>query len=160
MAGTPTYWHDRSLKTLFERFTAKYRVNPETGCWEWQASGTPDGYGSLWEYGRLKRAHRVGYELYRGPIPEGMHLDHLCRNRGCVNPDHLQVISNRENILRGECQAARNARKTHCKRGHPLSGDNLSPARLKRGQRECLECARAGRRLRAEGVADDADLRT
>lgn len=87
-------------------------------------------------------AHRVGYELYVGKIPDGLMLDHLCRNRCCVNPKHLEPVTNLENVRRGiAAQRNREIRlaMTHCKRGHPLSGDNLyiNPGS---GQRVCRSC--------------------
>ena len=95
--------------------------DPETHCWIGQLSKFPAGYGNR----QGTPAHRLYYEELVGPIPEGLVTDHLCRNRDCVNPGHLEPVTNRENILRGEGITAQNARKTHCKRGHPLSGDNL-----------------------------------
>lgn len=88
--------------------------------------------------GKKRGVHRVVYELEYGPIPEGRELDHLCRNRACVNPKHLEIVSHRENCLRGVAPAAQNARKTHCKYGHPLSGGNLHMR--KDGGRMCLAC--------------------
>ena len=75
--------------------------------------------------GQLRGAHRVAYELEHGSIPDGYHIDHLCLNHSCVRPDHMELVSQRENTLRGTGPTAVNARKTHCPKGHPLSGDNL-----------------------------------
>jgi len=97
---------------------------------------------------RMLRAHRVAWELLRGPIPAGMHLDHLCRNPSCVNPAHLQVVSQRVNNLRGISPPAINARKTHCPAGHPYDAANtyISPE----GWRQCMTCRREHQRaLRA-----------
>lgn len=110
-------------KTL-DRFTAKYVEGSAVECWPWLASVNGEGYGWFRD-GKVRNAHRVAYEHFVGPIPAGMDVDHLCRNTGCVNPAHLQPVSRRENILRGIGVTAQNARKTRCKRGHPLSGDNL-----------------------------------
>ncbi|MDE1854509.1 MAG: HNH endonuclease [Thaumarchaeota archaeon] len=93
-------------------------------------------------HAKFALAHRFSYQLLIGQIPAGLTLDHLCRNRGCVNPAHLQAVSNRENLLRGKGWSGLNSRKTHCPKGHPLSGDNLSPRWLKKGRRVCLTCIR------------------
>lgn len=97
---------------------------------------------------RGQQAHRVAYELFVAEIPEGFDLDHLCRNRGCVNPDHLEPVTRRENLLRGETIPARNARITHCPQGHPYDAENtrIRPC----GRRRCAACNReAARRWRA-----------
>ena len=85
-------------------------------------------------------SHRVMWEVARGPIPKGLTVDHLCRNRRCVNPAHLELVTMRENLLRGEGACARHARQSFCKYGHPLVGGNLRP--VKDGSRRCLECHR------------------
>lgn len=111
---------------------------PELGrCWVWQAGRFDNGYGAFGVNRVNRGAHRVAYEWLVGPIPAGMTLDHLCRVRHCVNPAHLEPVSRGENVLRGEGRSAENARKTHCKRGHPLSGDNV---RLSGGGRTCRTC--------------------
>ena len=110
-------------------------VRPELGpCWEWTAAKNPKGYGEFGGVpGRTHLAYRLLFEDVRGPVPPGMQLDHLCRNKGCVNPDHLEVVTPRENSFR--------ARKTHCKRGHELAGDNLLSVRRGEGRR-CRACTR------------------
>lgn len=113
-------------------------------CWEWRGSRDQAGYGRVHWNGRSTRAHRVAYELARSPIPEGLTIDHLCRNRGCVNPAHLEPVTLRENILRGNTFQAANAAKTHCPQGHPYSFVNS------KGSRECQTCRNeSNRRLRA-----------
>lgn len=88
-----------------------YTVDPTTGCWDWTGYVTPKGYGRFLRDGE-QLAHRVFYKRRHGSIPQGAVLDHLCRNRRCVNPDHLEPVSNRENIMRGEGFAARYAART------------------------------------------------
>lgn len=110
-------------------------VDKTNGCWEWRGS-VWKGYGKFWFNGRMVKAHRFSYSLVHGDI-EGV-LDHLCRNRACVNPDHLEDVSNKENCMRGEAPTAINARKTHCPRGHEYNEENtyVRPT----GSRECKVC--------------------
>lgn len=128
----------RGRPTDEERFWA--RVDKTDYCWNWIRPRPRDGYGAILWHGEPKLAHRVSYEIAHGAIPDGMTIDHLCRNRGCVNPEHLEPVSNRENVLRGRGPTAVNSRKTHCVNGHPLSGDNLRPR--SDGGRRCRECQR------------------
>lgn len=102
-------------------------------CWAWLGWADPKGYGTVGRNGVRYRSHRYSWEMHRGPIPAGMTIDHLCRNTFCVNPDHMEVVTMRENILRGDGPSARNARKTHCPKGHELS--LVAP-----GQRGCRVC--------------------
>ncbi len=116
----------------------------KSGCWLWLGVIRKDRYGKVVVSGRQCLAHRAVYQALVGPIPDGLTLDHLCRVRSCVNPAHLEPVTNRVNILRGESPAAKNARKTHCLRGHALSGDNL--IRTSRGGRSCRMCMNAHQR--------------
>lgn len=103
------------------------KVDRTDACWHWRGSVNNHGYG-LFSIGRRYSnyyAHRVAYSLVRGQIPHGLTIDHLCRNRLCVNPDHLEPVTNAQNVLRGVGWTARNARVTHCPQGHPYSGSNL-----------------------------------
>lgn len=117
-------------------------------CWLWQGGLDIGGYGFFRIKGRPHQAHRVAYMLSRGAIPAGLQLDHLCRERRCVNPVHLEAVSQWENIRHGTSFSAKHAVKTHCLRGHPLSGPNLIAAPRKRECRSCRQMRdrRRGRR--------------
>ena len=120
------------------RFWAKVLVGD--GCWEWQASKC-QGYGQIgvpWRDGP-ERAHRVAYEMLVGPIPDGLTLDHECRNHPCVRPDHLEPVTQAVNVFRGVGFAPRNAGKLFCDSGHALSGDNLYRWRNRRFCRACRQ---------------------
>lgn len=117
-------------------------------CWLWTGYTNPGGYGQF-KWGPMPRlTHRVAYEVLVGPIPAGLQLDHLCRNPACCNPAHLEPVTGRENVLRGDTIAARQSRRTHCPEGHPLAGDNLVAYELRRGQRKCKTCHRDRERAR------------
>lgn len=125
-----------------ERFWSKVEVPYQPSCcWVWTSTLSPKGYGlwSIWKMGNLP-AHRIAYTLLLGPIPDGFQLDHLCRNRSCVNPDHLRTVTNRENVLAGFGHTAINARKTHCNRGHEYTLETTINER--RGTRACRLCKR------------------
>ena len=132
--------------TIEERFWAK--VNKTETCWLWTGRKNADGYGQFRPKGKSVYVHRWAYELLIGPIPDGLTIDHLCRVRNCVCAAHLEAVTNRENILRGEGVAAIHARQTHCLQGHPFDKDNTyySPMRPKR--RVCRECDRIHNRAR------------
>lgn len=122
-------------------------VDKTDSCWNWTANKWK-GYGQFGvqvEPGKWKqrKAHRVAYELCVGPIPDGLQLDHLCRNPSCVNPAHLEPVTNRENGLRGVSVAARNAAKTHCVNGHEFTAENTMYQVVNGNkQRECRSCYR------------------
>ncbi len=127
------------LRSVMDRIEGLYSPEPNTGCWLWTGALNRAGYGLFHSRSGSNIAHRVSYELHRGPIPDGLTLDHLCRVRCCINPDHLEPVSMRVNTLRGTSFAATNATATHCPKGHPLSGKNI---RLWHGSRACVLCNR------------------
>jgi hypothetical protein len=131
---------ERGQGILPERIARKIGEPDENGCWPWLAYRTPLGYGGVDWKGKPDKAHRVVYQILAAPIPGGLVLDHLCRNPSCVNPEHLEPVTDRENILRGAGACAQHARKTHCVRGHPFEGENLHVRRD--GARICLTCRR------------------
>lgn len=119
-----------------ERFWSK--VDKSGSCWEWTASDTTHGYGVWWTGSRLIMAHRISYKISHGGIPDGLVIDHLCRNRKCVKPEHLEAVTNKLNILRGVGATATNARKTHCPQGHSYSSDAAFVD--SEGRRRCGVC--------------------
>lgn len=134
-------------KTPEERFWERVDV---ADCWEWRGSRTSGGYGHFEVGGRTVVAHRLAYRYLVGAIDDDRQLDHLCRNRLCVNPDHLEPVTARQNTLRSHNPAAINAAKTHCSVGHPF--DTANTYQDARGQRGCRRCrAAAVARYRAKG---------
>lgn len=119
------------------------------GCWIWTGSKGRQGYGRT-THGdgstKYTGTHRLTYMRIVGAVPEGLELDHLCRVRSCCNPEHLEPVTHRENMLRGETVFAFNAKKTHCRHGHELSGDNLMPTT--RNERACRTCVTSRRKAR------------
>lgn len=116
----------------------KYVPDPNSGCWLWLKCVSTTGYGFIHYQKRLRLAHRVMYELHRGPIPHGLCVDHLCRVRSCVNPWHMQLVTRGENVLRGVGPAAKNKAKKTCIRGHLFTKQNTYVT--KTGKRVCKTC--------------------
>ena len=128
--------------TLRERFEARvdrngpYRWALKSRCWLWTGEISIDGYGKLWRADGSRMAHIISFELFVGPVPDGMTLDHECHTTNCVNPDHLTPKTCLENVRNGKTH---NAVKTHCKRGHEFTPSNT---RLYRGRRVCITCSK------------------
>lgn len=145
----------RPMPTLTDRFWSKVDKNgpvpaarPDLGpCWLWTRATHPDGYGNIRVSGRGRFAHRLAYELEIGPVPEGLELDHLCRVRICVNPDHLEPVTHAENMRRGSTGILR-VPQTHCVRGHPFDEQNT---RWSKGRRICRACSAAWERSHRVG---------
>lgn len=117
------------------------------GCWRWTGALNGEGYSNFSVPGIGRSAHRFAYVAFVGPVPAGLTLDHLCRNRACVRPEHLEPVSNRENVLRGIGISAKNAVKVACLQGHPYSAENtyVTPD----GRRGCRTCRRAAEKAYA-----------
>lgn len=129
-----------------ERFWEKVaRTNDPDSCWLWTGTRTAGGYGKLHMTGKSPTyAHRFSYQLAKGPIPDGLELDHLCRTPSCVRPSHLEAVTPWENNRRGMSATAINARATHCPQGHPY--DETNTTRDRHGHRKCRACNIAHKR--------------
>lgn len=121
------------------RIFSRIRINKETGCWLWVGSRV-GGYGNLTWHSQTLIVHRFMYAWLVAPLPAGKaELDHLCRVRECCNPVHLELVTPKQNVLRGQGIAAKNSKKTQCKRGHLFSPENMV---IKQGGRQCKTCLR------------------
>ena len=135
--------HYHSTWTAEERFWDKVYMPPcQDDCWTWHGSTNGVGYGRFTPKSpTLVYSHRYAYETMVGPIPQGLELDHLCRNRACVNPSHLEPVTHRENTVRGLAPSINRARmlaKTHCRHGHPWDAENTIYTTRQRKCRACL----------------------
>lgn len=132
-------------------------VDDATGCWNWAKPLLPSGYGRVWG----EMAHRLSYQAHVGPIGKGLDIDHLCRNRACVNPIHLEPVTRKDNLARGvgiELQKERARQRTHCERGHVMDEANTY-VRTSDGIRECRACRLLTNRAKYKSNKDDINAR-
>lgn len=157
--GTVLYEEPLGAESNKPQWDANLRFWPKVQktdkCWIWVGCHDKKGYGQIRVDGRMEKAHRVSYELAHGQIPDGLTIDHLCRNHPCVNPAHLEAVTLKENILRGESPPAQRAKVTHCPQGHPYDEQNtkIRP----KGWRECRACAKASKLKPASGKKEEGD---
>ena len=122
--------------TVVERFWRRIEPEPNSGCWLWIGATNGNGYAKLSVNGRMNEAHRVSYEMFVGKIPIGLDIDHLCRIRSCVNPNHLRILTRQQNVMCGQHPNVIRSRANRCLRGHTF--DYVDP----RGHKRCRECRR------------------
>ena len=145
-----------AAKTKEQRIFDNSIPEPNSGCWLWVGSIDKCGYGKT--SGAYSLAHRLSYAAFIGEIPKGLEVDHLCKQRCCVNPDHLEAVTHAVNVSRGDYTSNhRNGRKTHCQKGHPLSGDNLYVERrngvpVNRRCKACRSAVRHKKYMKRKGV--------
>lgn len=140
-----------TVRDPFDRFIEKVNRdgpvpnhNPSLGpCWLWLGKPRSTGYGTMQVAGRMEYVHRLSHVFFIGLIPDGLQVDHLCRVLLCVNPSHLEAVTQRENLLRGESPSGQYARRTHCLNGHELTPDNLVHEAKFPNQRKCRTCKNA-----------------
>ncbi|MFJ3290392.1 HNH endonuclease signature motif containing protein [Streptomyces sp. NPDC086669] len=138
---------DRFFERVDKAGPISLRRGAKGNCWIWTGAGDGHGYGRFWDGSKQVIAHRWAYQHHYGAIPSGLVLDHLCRRTACVRPDHLEAVTQAENVRRG-LAGLFNARKTHCRAGHAYDEANT---RRRNGRRDCRACARiAAARYRAQ----------
>lgn len=140
--------------TVPARMASKIQRDPETGCWRWTGARDSRGYGNVRVGRGVRKAHRIIYELVRGPIDSTLDCDHLCRQRSCVRPSHIEPVPHKVNVRRGAARtvpAARQRAKTHCPRGHAYNWENtyVQPST---GGRCCRTCDREKKRRNFSGA--------
>ena len=127
------------MTTAHERFEKK--IEKTETCWNWVGGISGTGYGNFWLLGKSISAHKFAYLMFKGNIKKGLQIDHLCKNRKCVNPEHLEVVTCRENLMRGNGFNRVNAEKTHCPAGHAYDEQNTYYNVVKSGfLRVCRKC--------------------
>ncbi|MFN2485673.1 MAG: HNH endonuclease signature motif containing protein [Acidimicrobiia bacterium] len=152
---------EAGLVTILKRLLLKVRRDPN-GCWLWTGN-LANGYGRFWLGGKTQPAHRVAYEELVGPVPDGLELDHLCFNKSCINPWHLEAVTHAENVRRSDVALGIRSAATHCAQGHEYTPENTIP-RHRNGaiHRRCRQCtnrwmanvnANARRRKRAAAAS-------
>ena len=134
---------EESIQYAKDRIFANSTPEPMSGCWLWLGPLAGNGYARFRLNGKNQMAHRVSYELFKSEIPTDLCIDHLCRVRCCVNPDHLEAVTIRENIMRGIGLTAQNAKKTCCSNSHPYTDENTHWDA--KGKRSCEICRRTAR---------------
>lgn len=142
----PEYW--RAM------FQSKVSPEPTSGCWLWTGSLTSEGYGDFGYKANRRLAHIYSYELAKGPVPDGLELDHKCRVRSCCNPNHLEPVTHQINTLRGIGPTAKNAMKTHCPKGHAYDEENTRISAS--GKRDCRMCDRLNMRAKRAALRECA----
>lgn len=137
------------MSELIDKIMSLVEPVTESGCWIYLGNINDCGYGRIWVKGKEYRVHRITYEHFRGPIPSGLVPDHLCRVRCCINPWHIEIVTHKVNILRGESPSAIHAKKTNCPKGHPYTPENTISWNKGRGMgRNCRICVNLRQRIR------------
>ena len=142
------------------RLLDKISPEPNSGCWLWLGAMTGNRYGSIKFKQKSAPVHRVSYTVFKGEIPAGFEIDHLCRVKCCINPDHLEAVLHKVNLLRGKSPSANNARKTHCSHGHAFTPENtyIQPSNGGRLCRICKRILKAQHRIRQRKIPTSLGL--